>query len=195
MRYEKGRKDVSRRRITEVAAERFRREGIAASGLAGIMGEAGLTNGAFYPHFRSKADLVRESLSAALEAQAEQLREALAAGGLEAVLAAYLSAEHRDNPGRGCASAALLPELARQPQATRDLFAQQLERLISVLADSLPPETRDPQGAALSIYATLVGAMQLARAVPSKALSDQILSAAAEAARTLARTAGEGPPT
>src|SRR5438105_13525170 len=114
MRYEKGRKDVSRRRITEIAAERFRRDGIAASGLTGIMSEAGLTNGAFYPHFRSKADLVRESLGAALEDQANQLHDALAVGGLEAVLAVYLSAEHRDNPGTGCASAALLPEVARQ---------------------------------------------------------------------------------
>ena len=47
MRYEKGRKDASRQRIMEVAAERFRSDGIAASGLAGIMSEAGLTNGAF----------------------------------------------------------------------------------------------------------------------------------------------------
>ncbi|MDP3748604.1 MAG: TetR/AcrR family transcriptional regulator [Phenylobacterium sp.] len=191
MRYEKGRKDESRRRITEIAAERFRRDGIAASGLAGIMGEAGLTNGAFYPHFRSKADLVRESLGAALEDQTNLMREALAAGGLEAVLAIYLSAEHRDNPGTGCASAALLPEVARQPAETRDLFAQQLEGLIGELADSFPPQTRDPQGVALGVYATLVGALQLARAVPSKALSDQILSAGAEAARTLARTASD----
>ena len=36
MRYEKGRKDASRQRIMEVAAERFRSDGIAASGLAGI---------------------------------------------------------------------------------------------------------------------------------------------------------------
>jgi len=194
MRYEKGRKDVSRRRITEVAAERFRRDGIAASGLTGIMSEAGLTNGAFYPHFRSKADLVRESLAAALEGQADQMREALAAGGLKAVLAIYLSAEHRDNPGTGCASAALLPELARQPAETRDLFAEQLVGLIGELADSLPPETRDPQGVAMSIYATLVGALQLARAVPSKVLSDRILSAGAEAARTLARTASDARP-
>jgi TetR/AcrR family transcriptional repressor of nem operon len=55
MRYEKGRKDDSRRRIMEVAGERFRCDGIAASGLAGIMNEVGMTNGAFYPHFRSKA--------------------------------------------------------------------------------------------------------------------------------------------
>jgi AcrR family transcriptional regulator len=191
MRYEKGRKDVSHRRITEIAAERFRRDGIAASGLAGIMGEAGLTNGAFYPHFRSKADLVRESLAAALEGQSHQMRDALAAGGLEAVLPIYLSAEHRDNPGTGCASAALLPELARQPAETRELFAEQLAGLIAELAESFPPQTRDPEGVALGIYATLVGALQLARAVPSKVLSDQILSAGAEAARTLARAAGD----
>jgi AcrR family transcriptional regulator len=194
MRYEKGRKDVSRRRITEIAAERFRRDGIAASGLAGIMGEAGLTNGAFYPHFRSKADLVRESLAAALEGQSHQMRDALAAGGLEAVLALYLSAEHRDNPGTGCASAALLPELARQPAETRDLFAEQLVGLIDELAESFPPQTRDPQGVALGIYATLVGALQLARAVPSKALSDRILAAGADAARSLVRTASDGRP-
>ena len=60
MRYEKGRKDASRSRIMEVATERFRSDGIAATGLAGIMSEAGLTNGAFYPHFQSKAALVRE---------------------------------------------------------------------------------------------------------------------------------------
>ena len=37
MRYDKGRKDASRRRIMEVAAERFRNDGIAASGLATVM--------------------------------------------------------------------------------------------------------------------------------------------------------------
>lgn len=194
MRYEKGRKDVSRRRITEIAAERFRRDGIAASGLAGIMSDAGLTNGAFYPHFRSKADLVRESLRVALEDQADQLRQALAAGGLEAILAAYLSAEHRDNPGTGCASAALLPEVARQPNETRELFAEHLAGLVAQFAETLPPQTHDPQGVALGIYATLIGALQLARAAPSKTLSDQILSAGAEAARALARAAGDARP-
>ena len=194
MRYEKGRKDASRRRITEIAAERFRRDGIAASGLTGIMSEAGLTNGAFYPHFRSKADLVRESLGTALEGQTQQMREALAAGGLEAVLADYLSAEHRDNPGTGCASAALLPEVARQSAETRDLFAEQLADLVDQFAETLPPQTRDPQAVAIGIYSTLVGALQLARAVPSKALSDQILSAGAEAARALARAATETRP-
>src|SRR5215207_7544798 len=163
MRYEKGRKDASRRRIMEVAAERFRSEGIAASGLAGIMSDAGLTNGAFYPHFQSKAELVRESLASALDDQAQRLQDAFAAGGLEAVLATYLSAEHRDNPGGGCVSAALLPELARQPPETRNLYASHLLTMAQHMASSLPPQTRDPaqdpEGVALAIYATLIGTL------------------------------------
>src|SRR4029079_15618787 len=102
MRYEKGRKEASRQKILEVAAERFRSDGIAASGLATIMSDAGLTNGAFYPHFKSKADLVRESVAAAMDDQSNLLRAVLAEGGLEAVNAAYLSPEHRDSPETGC---------------------------------------------------------------------------------------------
>jgi TetR/AcrR family transcriptional repressor of nem operon len=187
MRYEKGRKDASRRRIMEVAAERFRSEGIAASGLAGIMSDAGLTNGAFYPHFQSKAELVRESLASALDDQAQRLQDAFAAGGLEAVLAAYLSAEHRDNPANGCVSAALLPELARQPPETRSLLASRLLAMAQQMAASLPPQTQDPEGVALALYATLIGTLQLARATQGTALSDRILAAGAEAARALAQ--------
>ena len=194
MRYEKGRKDTSRRRIMEVAAETFRRDGIAASGLAGIMSEVGLTNGAFYPHFQSKAQLVRECVAAALDDQSRKLQDAFAAGGLEAVLTLYLSAEHRDHPASGCVSAALLPELARQPSETRKLYAERFQTTVRQMASSLPPETKDPEGVALAIYATLIGALQLARAVKGTALSDRILTSGATAARALARPHQAGRP-
>jgi len=184
MRYEKGRKGASRGRIMEVAAERFRGDGIAASGLATIMSDAGLTNGAFYPHFQSKAELVRESLVAALDAQSEQLREALASGGPEMAIAAYLSTEHRDNPGKGCASAALLPEIARQPPETRKVYTDRFLTLVREVSAALP-QTEDPEGVALGVFATLIGALQLARAVEGTELSDRILAAGADAARSL----------
>jgi TetR/AcrR family transcriptional repressor of nem operon len=186
MRYEKGRKDETRRRIMGVAGERFRCDGIAASGLAGIMTEAGMTNGAFYPHFRSKAELVRESLAAAMDDQAEELREIVAEGGLQAAIAAYLSKEHRDDPGTGCTLAALLPELARQPAETRDLLADRFLATMRGMASTLPSGTRDPEGVALGIYATLIGTLQLARAVAGTSLSDRILAAGADAAGSLA---------
>lgn len=194
MRYEKGRKDASRRRIMQVAAERFRSDGIAASGLAGIMSDAGLTNGAFYPHFRSKAELVRECVAETLEAQASRLQERLAEGGLEQVIAAYLSPQHRDNAAKGCTAAALLPELSREPSKARRLYAKRLLDTVRRLASALPPQTEDREGVALGFYATLIGTLQLARATKGTALSDRILTAGAEAARALVRGAQDGKP-
>lgn len=187
MRYEKGRKDETRRRIMQVAGDRFRCDGIAASGLAGIMAEAGMTNGAFYPHFQSKAELVRESLATAMDDQSEMLRGIVADGGLQAGVAAYLSADHRDNPGTGCALAALLPELARQPAETRDFLVGHFLTTVRAMAATLPPETDDPEDVALGIYATLIGALQLARAVEGTPLSDRILAAGTAAAGALMR--------
>ncbi len=184
MRYEKGRKDASRSKIMEVAAERFRKDGIAASGLATIMKDAGLTNGAFYPHFESKAELVRESVVAAMESQSQQLEEAMASGGLEKVIATYLSSVHRDNPAIGCASAALLPEIARQPLETRKVYTEQLISQVRQVAATLS-QANDPEGIALSFFATLYGTLELARAVEGKQLSDHLLAAGAKAARAL----------
>ena len=187
MRYGKGHKDASRQRIMEVAGERFRSDGIAASGLASIMSDAGLTNGAFYPHFKSKAELVRESLAAVMDEQAAEVQEVVAVGGLEAAIAAYLSPGHRDNPQAGCTLAALLPELAREPAETRSFWAERLQTIVRELASALPPETKDPEGAALGIYATMIGALQLSRAVSGTLLSDRILAAGADAARAIIR--------
>ncbi|TIX46175.1 MAG: TetR/AcrR family transcriptional regulator, partial [Mesorhizobium sp.] len=88
----------------------------------------------------------------------------------------YLSAEHRDNPGKGCASAALLPEIARQPPETRALYAERVQSLVRQIAEALP-QTNDPEGAALGMFATLIGTLQLARAVEGTELSGRILAA------------------
>lgn len=184
MRYEKGRKDSSRAKIMEVASERFRKDGIAASGLATIMKDAGLTNGAFYPHFESKAELVRESVVAAMEAQSQQLEAAMAAGGLEVVIASYLSSTHRDNPARGCASAALLPEIARQPIETRQAYTDLIMAQVRKVAATLK-QAQDPEGIVLAFFSTLYGTLELARAVEGKELSDRILAAGADAAQAL----------
>lgn len=185
MRYEKGRKDASRQRIMDVATERFRSDGIAASGLAGIMSAAGLTNGAFYPHFPSKAALVRETLAAALKDQSNQTRDLLEAGGVSLGIDAYLSPEHRDNPGTGCASAALLPEIAREPAETRQVYTEHVLNLIRLVAAELSGDVGERENAAFGIFSTLIGALELARAVDGAELSDRILAAGAAAAKEL----------
>ena len=184
MRYEKGRKEASRQKIIEVAAERFRADGIAATGLATIMSDAGMTNGAFYPHFPSKADLVRETVAAAT--QATKFGNFIAEGGLDVALDAYLSQEHRDDPGQGCPLAALLPELARQPLETRRVYAENFLALTRDLASALPAKTKDTEAVAIAIYATLIGSVQLARAAEGTDLSDRVLAAGRDAVRALA---------
>jgi AcrR family transcriptional regulator len=169
----------------EVATKRFREDGIAASGIASIMSDAGLTNGAFYPHFESKEELVRECISTAQIDQSKLLQEALDAGGLELLFTAYLSPEHRDAPGLGCISAALLGELSRQSSETRKRYTEGLLNLMCLMATALPKGGSDTKDVMLAIFSTLIGSLQLARAVAGAALSDRILGAGVDAARAI----------
>ncbi|WP_412755066.1 TetR/AcrR family transcriptional regulator [Legionella pneumophila] len=185
MRYDKGRKEASHRLIMEVATKRFREYGIAASGIASIMNDAGLTNGAFYPHFESKEELVRECVSTAQINQSKLLQKALDAGGLELLITTYLSPEHRDAPGLGCISAALLGELSRQPSETRKHYTDGLLNLMRIMATALPKRGSDAEDVMLAVFSTLIGSLQLARAVEGPALSDRILGAGVDAARAI----------
>ena len=138
MRYEKGHKDTTRQHIIEVASRQFRGHGVAAVGLAGIMSDAGLTNGAFYTHFDSKEDLVQAVLAKALDRREERLRAVAADNaGLETMIRDYLSSRHRDRPDDGCPTAALVAEVARHPKATRDAFTAKVSTFIELIATQI----------------------------------------------------------
>jgi AcrR family transcriptional regulator len=190
MRYEKGHKDATRKRIIAVASQRFREEGVGSVGVATLMAEAGLTHGGFYSHFASKEDLVRDAMVDAQDRTLERVTQAARqGGGVEAIIRGYLNPAHRDNPGHGCVLACLLPELARHPASTRAALTERLERSVALIADYLPDA--DPtirRDRAFSILGTLAGNLQLARAVSDPALSDRILASGITAALTLATT-------
>lgn len=189
MRYDKGHKDTTRRHILDVASEQFRESGIAAVGLAGIMTAAGLTNGAFYTHFSSKEELVREALLDAMSQRMQRHRDNIENGvDLASVIRDYLSPRHRDGAGTGCPTAALVGEIARHPKATRDVFTGKMSDIIALMAKQIrsgsAPERRHK---AIAIYSAMVGALQLARAVNDKKLSAEILDNVVETTIDLAR--------
>jgi TetR/AcrR family transcriptional regulator, transcriptional repressor for nem operon len=189
MRYEKGRKDATHTRIVNVASKRFRKDGIGSVGVARLMADASLTHGGFYTHFNSKEDLVREALIDALDRTRGQLgRVACADGaGIEALVRTYLSSWHRDRPDHGCAAASLVSEVARLSRPTRVTFTARIEALVNLIAEHLPmADQRARQNAAIGIFSMMMGALQLARAVADKNLSDQILQSGVEAALALA---------
>src|SRR5713101_3841171 len=56
----------NRRAIVAAATQLFRERGVEAVGLSELMKHAGFTQGGFYNHFESKADLVAEVLASAI---------------------------------------------------------------------------------------------------------------------------------
>lgn len=177
VRYAKEHKLETRRRIVETAGRRLKRDGIDGSGVATLMSDAGLTNGAFYAHFGSKEDLVATAVTDQLSGQREQLA-AVTPGwaGVEQIVRSYLSPGHRDNPGEGCPSAALLDEIVRCTESTKQAYTEGVLDIIDDISARLAP--KDPLSArttTLSVYAMMVGTLQLSRAVTDRQLADDLL--------------------
>ena len=187
MRYGKDQKQATRQRIVEAAGRRFKQDGIAGAGVAAVMSDAGLTNGAFYAHFTSKEDLVANVLADQLRAQRQSLdSEPSDRAGLEAFIRSYLSPQHRDQCADGCPSAALLDEIARRPDATRQVFTDELMGVIDDIASRLDPKHVDAARTdALTLFGLMVGTLQLARALTDRDLSDQLLARSVETALKL----------
>jgi AcrR family transcriptional regulator len=187
MRYRKDQKQATRQRILEAAGRRFKQDGIDGAGVAAVMSEAGLTNGAFYGHFTSKEDLVANVLADQLRAQRQSLdAQPSDRAGLEAFIRSYLSPQHRDQCADGCPSAALLDEIARRPAATRQVFTDELTAVIDDIASRLDPtDVEAARTDALTLFGLMIGTLQLARALTDRPLSDQLLARGVETASKL----------
>ncbi len=181
-RYSSEHKAQSHGRILAAAAHLFRKNGFSQTGVDAVMGRAGLTAGAFYAHFDSKADLIAQTLARATAAG----RAKLLAGTerlpdsqwFTVVVKRYLSEFHRDDQTEGCAVASLLSELARGDRRVRKVVEQYLEDVVASWAQRTP-ESADfsREDRALATFCLLIGGLSLARAVHSKTLSDRILKA------------------
>jgi TetR/AcrR family transcriptional repressor of nem operon len=170
----------TRRRIVKTAAAEFRRKGINATGLNDVMAAAGLTHGGFYRHFASKDQLIAEACAAALGSLAGPNEvpacPALNKDGLDAILAEYLSADHRDNPSEGCMLAGLGSELARTDEETRAAATDGILKLVDIFTHHYRrrnPETA--QARALVAVSAMIGAVTLSRIVTDPKLSTAIL--------------------
>lgn len=183
MRYEDGHKDETHRRILDVASRLFCKNGIGNVGIALIMKEAGLTNGAFYAHFKSKEALVAEMLGDLLDQREFKYTERNST--IAEFLKEYLSPLHRDNPECGCPMAALLSELVFHSKLTRKIFTEKAESLLTRLASQIQGAATKRNRNAIAIVSMLIGALQLSRAVTDKKLSDEILSSVYTTATTL----------
>ena len=181
MRKSKAETAQTRQRIVETAARAFRKQGIAATGVAEIMAGAGLTHGGFYRHFDSKDQLVTEALSAT---EKNLVRDSLAAAGQgpQAVLEVfqdYVTQAYRDNVEDGCPLAAMGSELVRADDKTRHAATSSFRKIVQTMAPFMrSPDDEQGLDTAVSLLTNMVGALTIARMVDDPELSDRILETA-----------------
>lgn len=195
MRYPKDHGQQTRRRIVEKASYGLRQNGADGLSVVDLMKLADLTHGSFYSYFKSRDALVVEALDLAMDrtvAHWLDLTEGLPAGNaFDAIVKSYLSPRHRNNPARGCALPALAADIGRSRPEARRTLAGGLEKMIDIIAGSLPKRLpSDARQAAAGAIATMVGSIVLARAAGSKRLSDTLLEAGRQALRNQAASAG-----
>jgi len=185
MRVSKEKAAQNRQNILTAAARLFRERGVSATGVDAITKDASLTHGVIYSQFGSKEAIAAEAIRLAFTGSKRRWQGLAERKGVEkafaAIVAAYLSREHRDSPGQGCAIAALGSEIARQPQSVREAFTEEFKDALAFLAEVMPGDDssgRDED--AIAAFASMVGALILARAVNDEPLSDRILQVTAE---------------
>lgn len=169
----------NRQRIVETASRLFRERGLDGIGVADLMKSAGLTHGGFYGHFASKEDLMARACASAVEGSLAKWRERIEAAPddpIAAVTALYLSPNHCKQPGEGCALAALGSEAARHGAPVRHALTEGLREFIDLLTAIVPGRSDAVRREkAQAIFASMVGAVVLARSVDDPALAEQIL--------------------
>ena len=194
MRYSAEHKQDTRAKVLLAAGKVFRKAGYGGAGIDALTKAAGVTNGAFYGHFKNKGEAFRTAVLAGMEELLQgiaALKSERAGGWLQAFVGYYLGYKRTCDLGESCALPTLSADVMRSDEETRLAYTEALERLVAEIAAGLPEEA--PRGAtgasaedrALLLLALLTGGVTLARAVNDPALSERIAQlVAADALRT-----------
>ncbi len=187
MRVSRVQAEENRQTVINVASRLFREHGFDGIGLKDLMKGAGLTQGAFYKQFASKEDLAAQASRRAFETASRRWSDAVEASPedpLGAVLTFYLGRRHCAERMDGCPVAALGADAARQGAEVKASFEAGIRAHLELLGSMIgAPDGEAPDGKAMAILATMVGAIVLSRVVNDERLSRGFLQAAADSVR------------
>ena len=182
MRYSPDHTEKLRAALLEAGVEQMKVNGFNGIGVDGIASAAGVTSGAVYSNFTSKAGL----LTAIIETYLGQFSAAPDArddiDGLKDFLAYYIGNTHCLDVQTGCVMPALSEDVARNP-AAREAYDRQATVFAARIADALGGEPQQARQRAWSLVALMVGAVTVSRAmVPGSPSQQQTLRAGLSAA-------------
>jgi predicted ATPase len=165
---------------TLVAAARLREIGIERFEVEETFDDLGLNDERIVTQSGSRETLIFEALRAVMSRLERRINEEREKGKIFSfsdATAEYLSVEHRDHPGQGCAVSALVSDVARSSASIRAFFTRRVKKNVDLIVETLgserPSETRS---VAILAYSAWIGAMGLARAVSDESFSREILT-------------------
>ena len=189
MRYSAEHKQETHARILNAAAQLFRRQGYGGLGIDGLTQAAGVTNGAFYGHFKSKSEAFRAAVLAGLEELRlgiVALKESAGPNWLTSFVGFYLGPKRTCDLGQSCVLPSLSAEVMRADDETRAVYENELRRIIDAVASGLPDgPIGEREDDAIALLALLSGGVTLARAAPDAAFSERIAQAVRRRALTM----------
>lgn len=183
-----GQKEESRAKILKSAGRGFRSRGFGGSGVDGLAKDAEVTSGAFYAHFKSKAEAFREAVTVGLQdlrRGVEHIRAQQGKRWREAFIDFYLGDRRTCDLADSCALQSLSSEVARADGDVRQVYQTELDAIIDAVAAGLNGKPKARREEATQLLALLVGGVTLARAVNDATISAEIAAAIRKAALVL----------
>ena len=180
--------DQAYTRLLAAAGRSFRRGGYGGAGIDALAKDAGLTSGAFYAHFGSKAEAFRLTVRdgfQVLEDTVVSFHDRFGNGWQRRFVDFYLGELLEMGIAQACTLPSLSFDVARADAATRVVYETGLSSLLDKMA-AHPSDTGSRQ-TALALLTTLSGGAAMASAVNTPVLRSQILAAAKTAALEIVR--------
>ncbi|MEP3347847.1 MAG: TetR/AcrR family transcriptional regulator [Litoreibacter sp.] len=185
MPYSKEHTRKTRASIIESARILFNVHGFQSVTIDMVMKRAGLTRGGFYTHFKNKEELFAAAISSFLMGRGAQWRDEagidvtqMRAETAEQMISSYLSDAHLGDVEDQCPMIALPSDVARSGDEVKGAYQELLTAMVWLFESSLEAKGKPDRSKALSLAATCVGGMILARTLPDSALAEEVRAAA-----------------
>jgi len=174
-------KEETRRKMIAATGRGFRKNGYAGIGVDGLAKAAGVTSGAFYSHFGSKSGAFEISLATGLDeviAGIPKFQKKHGANWVKAFVEYYLGKPHLSDLECGCAMATLTPEVVRSETKIHSLYEKKMFIIAELIAHGLVGNSdEDRLARAWSMLAVLIGGINIARAMKSTKVTEEISGA------------------
>jgi TetR/AcrR family transcriptional repressor of nem operon len=180
MRYSKEHKARAKATIVREAARTLKENGFEGVGVDGLAASAQVTSGALYSNFANKEAVLEEVVATQLGIEFAGLADQEPAERrrmLGEILRLYLSDQHRQDAAHGCVMPSLSADVARAGDSVREAYRRRICDVIAVLSPALPGTPEEQEHRAWTVVASIVGAVTVARALPSGDQAQAVLDA------------------